>query len=169
MWKTIEKFLRYGDMSELPSWVQLPPSRRFSPPNFPAPDPVAKRDKKLEGAWLKNAEWILDYDEAKKEAAKTGRPIFGYFTASYSTNLPCIRLEDGVFSEEDFAKWSKDYVMFCHITTKVESDKYQDLMPAKAGDDFPHIVFMNATGDVIAEHEGDRTIEWFGKTASWLA
>ncbi len=164
VWKKIEKFLRDGDMSEVPSWVQLSPSRRFSLPDFPAPDLIAKRDKKLEGAWLNNAAWILDYDEAKRESAKTGKPIFGYFTASYFSSLPCIRLEDGAFSQEDFAKWSKDYVMFCHITTKVESDKHLDLWSATGGSGFPHIVFMNASGDVITEHNGERTVEEFGKT-----
>ncbi|MFN3194297.1 MAG: alpha/beta fold hydrolase [Aureliella sp.] len=164
VWKKIEKFLRDGDMSEVPSWVQLPPSTRFSLPDFPAPDLVAKREKKLEGAWLKNASWILDYDEAKKEAAKTGKPIFGYFTASYSTSLPCIRLEEGAFSEENFAQWSKDYVMFCHITTKIESDKHQDLWSAIEGRGFPQIVFMNASGDVIIEHRGERTVADFGKS-----
>jgi len=47
-------------------------------------DLVAKKEEKLAQAWLKNADWILDYDEAKAAAAKTGKPIFAYFTRSYA-------------------------------------------------------------------------------------
>jgi hypothetical protein len=43
-----------------------------------------KRDKKLASAFLKKAAWITDYDKALEEAKKTGRPIFGYFSRSYS-------------------------------------------------------------------------------------
>jgi hypothetical protein len=43
-----------------------------------------RRDAKLAEAWLKNAEWITDYDVALAKAKETGKPIFGYFTRSYS-------------------------------------------------------------------------------------
>ena len=43
-----------------------------------------KRDAKLAEAWLKNADWITDYTAAREEAKKTGKPIFAYFTRSYS-------------------------------------------------------------------------------------
>lgn len=45
---------------------------------------IAKREKKLEGEWLKNAAWITDYDEARAEAKATGKPVFAYFTRSYA-------------------------------------------------------------------------------------
>lgn len=41
-------------------------------------------DKKLEAGFLKNATWILDYDEAKAAAKKSGKRIFAYFTRSYA-------------------------------------------------------------------------------------
>ena len=34
--------------------------------------------------WFTGAEWILDLDEAKAEAKRTGKPIFAYFTQSYA-------------------------------------------------------------------------------------
>ena len=43
-----------------------------------------RRDKKLAEAWVKKAPWILDYDKAKAESAKAGKPIFAYFTRSYA-------------------------------------------------------------------------------------
>ena len=44
----------------------------------------ALKDKKLAGAWLKNAGWITDYDAAKAKAAESGKLMFGYFTRSYA-------------------------------------------------------------------------------------
>ena len=43
-----------------------------------------KRDKKLAEPWLKAAPWITDYDLARKTAKEQGKPIFAYFTRSYS-------------------------------------------------------------------------------------
>ena len=45
---------------------------------------VAKKEAKLAEAWVKNATWILDYEEAQAAAAKAGKPIFAYFTRSYA-------------------------------------------------------------------------------------
>lgn len=47
-------------------------------------DLIAKRDAKLASQFLSNADWITDYDEAIAAAKKTGKPVFGYFTRSYS-------------------------------------------------------------------------------------
>ena len=41
-------------------------------------------EKKLESEFLKNATWIMDYDEAKAASKKSGKPIFAYFTRSYA-------------------------------------------------------------------------------------
>lgn len=43
-----------------------------------------KLGKKLEGAWVKNAAWITDFDRAKSKARKSGKQIFAYFTRSYA-------------------------------------------------------------------------------------
>lgn len=43
-----------------------------------------KRDKKLASEFLKKAAWTTDYDKALEESKKTGKPIFGYFSRSYS-------------------------------------------------------------------------------------
>jgi hypothetical protein len=43
-----------------------------------------KLEKKLAAGWIKDPKWITDYDEAKAQAKKTGKVIFGYFTRSYS-------------------------------------------------------------------------------------
>lgn len=45
---------------------------------------IAKRNAKLNSPFLKNGDWITDYDQALAAAKESGKPIFGYFTRSYS-------------------------------------------------------------------------------------
>ena len=47
-------------------------------------DLIEKRDNKLASAFLKNGDWITDYDKALAASTESGKPIFGYFTRSYS-------------------------------------------------------------------------------------
>lgn len=43
-----------------------------------------KYKKKLEKPFVKKIEWIQSLEQAQKIAKETGKPIFGYFTRSYS-------------------------------------------------------------------------------------
>ena len=56
-------------------------------------------------------------------------------------------------------KFSKEYVLFCHLTTQIEGEKHADLLEQKGGQGFPHIVFMDSDGNVLAEHRGDRSAD----------
>lgn len=42
------------------------------------------RDEKLALEVFKKAPWTFDYDAARAEAKKTGKPIFTYFSRSYA-------------------------------------------------------------------------------------
>ena len=39
---------------------------------------------KLEGAWIKKARWITDFDQARSAARESGNQILAYFTRSYA-------------------------------------------------------------------------------------
>lgn len=43
-----------------------------------------KLQKKLKEPFLSKAPWILEFDKAKSESKKSGKPIFAYFTRSYA-------------------------------------------------------------------------------------
>jgi hypothetical protein len=43
------------------------------------------RDALLKEAFMKNADWITDYDKAREESKKSGKAIFAYFTRSFAT------------------------------------------------------------------------------------
>ncbi|MBI3818805.1 MAG: hypothetical protein HY286_08965 [Planctomycetes bacterium] len=75
-------------------------------------------------------------------------------------------MENGAFSKEDFAKWGKDYVLFCHITTHIPDMKYDNLLTKVGGQGFPHMVFMDQDGEVLATHEGAREPAAFEKSGA---
>mgnify|MGYP001610097195 CR=1 FL=1 len=52
-----------------------PPSQEQLKANFEA---------KLKAPFFAKAPWITDYDKARDEAKKSGKPIFAYFTRSYA-------------------------------------------------------------------------------------
>lgn len=75
-----------------------------------------------------------------------------------------MQMESGTLSEDAFATWGKDYVLFLHITTKLKDRPNDDLLGKKGGTGFPYLVFMDAEGNVIAKHGGPRTVEGFTKS-----
>jgi hypothetical protein len=124
----------------------------------------AKRDAKLAEPFIKKADWVLDYDKALEASKTSGKPIFALFTRSYAPCPPCLALEGGPLLADDFVAFSKNYVLFLHVTTHIKGEKYGDLLEQKGGQGFPHLVFMDSDGSVLATHEGPRTAEGFAKT-----
>lgn len=59
-------------------------------------------------------------------------------------------------------------MLFCHITSRVETDKHQNLLREKGGTGFPYLVFMDAEGNVLAK-QGQRTVAAFEATVDRLA
>jgi predicted methyltransferase len=43
-----------------------------------------KRAAKLAESWVTATPWITDFDAAQAKSKETGKPIFGYFSRSYS-------------------------------------------------------------------------------------
>jgi hypothetical protein len=73
-------------------------------------------------------------------------------------------MESGALSTAEFREFAKDYVLFCHITSRIEGEKYPTLLSEKGGRGFPYVVVMDAEGDVLAKHQGPRTVEGFRAT-----
>ncbi len=55
-------------------------------------------------------------------------------------------------------------MIFCHITTQIQGEKHGNLLSEKGGQGFPHIVFMDSEGQVLAEHAGARSAAGFSQT-----
>ena len=45
---------------------------------------VQRRDDKLAEEWLTKGPWITRYEDALEQAKASGKPIFAYFSRSYS-------------------------------------------------------------------------------------
>jgi hypothetical protein len=114
---------------------------------------------KLRSPFLSQASWITDYDQARRESAKTGKPIFAYFTRSYAPCAPCAEIEGGLFLKEDFRRLSGKYVFFCHITSFAPGQKYQDLLRQMGGEAVPLLLFLDSEGNVLVRHGAARTAE----------
>ena len=51
----------------------------------PTPAELKSRlEKELSAAWIKNADWVMDFDAAKAKSKASGKLIFAYFTRSYA-------------------------------------------------------------------------------------
>ena len=85
-------------------------------------DMIKRRDEKLNESWVKKADWITDFDKARATAKASGKPIFAYFTRSYSVCPYCYRLEASVFGEDVVRDgWEKRLYHF--IMVYAESEK----------------------------------------------
>ncbi|MHC4340064.1 MAG: hypothetical protein ACYSX0_07630 [Planctomycetota bacterium] len=73
-------------------------------------------------------------------------------------------MEGGALLTEEFNKFSKNYVMFLHITTRIEGRKYDDLLTQKGGRGWPSVLAMDADGNVVGQHSGPRTVDGFART-----
>jgi hypothetical protein len=61
------------------------PRPAASQPKQPSQEELVKlRDEKLALPVFKKANWTFDYDAARAEAKKSGKPIFTYFSRSYA-------------------------------------------------------------------------------------
>ena len=48
-------------------------------------------------------------------------------------------MERGALSTAEFKEFAKDYILFCHITSMVEGEKYPKLLQEKGGRGFPYV------------------------------
>ncbi len=74
-------------------------------------------------------------------------------------------MENGLFSSSEFAEWSKSYVIYCHISTRIEGRKDEGLFREKGFTGFPTLAFLDTNGDLTAKHAGSRVIPQLDKTA----
>ncbi len=73
-------------------------------------------------------------------------------------------MEGGALLTPEFQEFSKNHVMFLHVTTQIKGRKDDDLLGKKGGRGFPFLCVMDDQGNVLAQHEGDRTAEAFEAT-----
>ena len=77
-------------------------------------------------------------------------------------------MESGPLLQDEFVEFAKKVVLFCHITSRIESDPHQNLLQEKGGRGFPYLVFMDAEGNVVSKATGPRTPAGFEATLASL-
>ncbi len=60
-------------------------------------------------------------------------------------------------------------VLFFHVTSGLADDPYQNLLAAKGGSGWPFVAILDATGRVLAHHEGQRETAQFERTLARAA
>ena len=114
---------------------------------------VEKREAKLREPWLAGYGWTPDLDAARKRAAAEKKPVFAYFTRSYSTCPKCEQLQGRLLATEGFREFAKGVVLYVHLATRVEGEKDADLLKEREGAACHYVAVLDAEGNFLAEME----------------
>jgi hypothetical protein len=70
-------------------------------------------------------------------------------------------VEGGPFLTDEFVEFSKKYVLFLHVTSRVEGRKNDELFFDYDGREFPTLLLLDAEGELLARRSSDFTVEQF--------
>jgi protein disulfide-isomerase len=101
--------------------------------------------------------WMTSYEKAAAASKQSGKPILADFTGS-DWCIWCKRLDEQVFSTDEFAKWAAANVILLQLdfpqgkqlpdAIKQQNDK---LMAKYGVDGFPTVLFLDADGKVLGQ------------------
>lgn len=99
--------------------------------------------------------WSSNWEAVKAQSVKTGKPILANFTGSDWCPY-CIRLEEEIFTTEEFKDWAKEKVILFEADfpqgkelpekIAIQNDKLAKEYGISA---FPSILFLDGNGDVL--------------------
>jgi hypothetical protein len=106
-------------------------------------------EAKQRESWFKDFGWTADYDRARERAKAEKKLIIAYFLRSYAKTPACEGMEGRVLSSEAFRPFSKDHVLFAHIASMVDGEKYPDLLKEKGGSHLPYVAALDSGGEML--------------------
>ncbi len=74
-------------------------------------------------------------------------------------------MENGLFSSDEFSRWSEKFIPYVHISTRLDGQKHEGLFRELGFTGFPTLAFLDAGGLLIAKHTGSRSVEPLQQTA----
>lgn len=92
--------------------------------------------------------WVADYDAARWEAAKTGRPLV--IDLGTTNCLYCKKLDAITFSDAAVIKQLNDQF----VAVKIDADRDDRLVRALNIQSYPTLVFAASDGKILGVHEG---------------
>ncbi len=114
----------------------------------------------VNSAWAGMKGWHDDFEKAKTEAAKTGRPILVNFSGSDWCGW-CIRLDKEVFSKDAFKKYAKDNLILFNADfpqntklPKKEAEQNQKLAQQFGIPGFPTVLLLASDGKTVIAKTG---------------
>lgn len=106
--------------------------------------------------------WLTDFESAKKESGKTGKPILIEFTGS-DWCIPCIRLEKQVFKKEPFISFAQQklILLYCDLPFRKKISKEQKahneaLAKQYKAEVYPVILLVDSAGKSLLRMDGYR-------------
>jgi protein disulfide-isomerase len=101
--------------------------------------------------------WIENFDEAKAEAKKTGRPILADFTGS-DWCVWCKKLKSEVYDTATFKAWAKDHVVLLVVDfpdqkpqTPALAAQNEKLAKTYGVDSYPSVLIMDSAGTKLGQ------------------
>ena len=107
-------------------------------------------EEKLGKPWVTKNGFTADFDKALETAVRTKKPVFAYFTLSYTDDPACQKVESGVLSTPEFKKFGESVVLFTHIESGLQG-KYAGLLREKGGIGVPYFLVLDDQGNVTAK------------------
>ena len=114
-----------------------------SPPVDPAP------------SWQQLADWTSSLPEARRRAKAEKKLILAYIHRSDADCPVCDHVERRVLGARGFVRFAENVVLFRHARTAASTGESDELLRAKRGTAYPHLVFLDEKGavlDVPREH-----------------
>lgn len=113
--------------------------------------------------WSFDSPWLTDFEEAKKEAKNSGKPILLYFSGSDWCGI-CIKMKRDMLEKEEFIEYSEDSLVLMladfprmkknrldEKTTRQNEFLAEKYNPSGG---FPYTVLINSEGQVLKEWKG---------------
>lgn len=114
----------------------------------------------VQTVWAGMEGWLNDFEEAKTQAAKTGRPILVNFSGSDWCGW-CIRLDKEVLSKNAFKNYAKDNLVLFNAdfprSTKLpemEAKQNAELAEQFEIQGFPTLLLLEADGKTVIAKTG---------------
>lgn len=105
-----------------------------------------QREAKRRKPFVGKANWYLDFDAARAQAIAEKKMILTYFTVSEFDCGACDDLEKALLSSREFAEFSKQVVLYLHIHSSVEGEKYAKLNRENGVNGYPTFKFLTKEG-----------------------
>ncbi len=137
----------------------------------------------LAGASLEAAQdgYTTSYDDAMKEAKRTGKPVLAYFTGSDWCGW-CKKLDQEVLDTRAFNEWASEYVVMLVLDYPKYHQQDPDvkaqnsrLMGKYAIKGYPTVLALSVKGEVMASqgYQEGGAAKWIGdlrrKVDTWMA